>query len=49
VFGMLRYRTSPTSLNQIIGGDAAALTVVVPVTVAVGVLAVRGHPAAPVP
>jgi hypothetical protein len=48
VFGVLRYRISPTSLNQIIGGDAAALTVVAPITVAVAVLAIRGHPAAPV-
>jgi hypothetical protein len=48
VSGVLRYRTSPTSLNQIIGGDAAALAVVAPAAVAVGVLALRGHPAAPV-
>jgi hypothetical protein len=48
IFGVLRYRISATSLNQIIGSDAAALTVVVPVTVAVAVLAIRGHPAAPV-
>ncbi|MEU8655375.1 nitroreductase/quinone reductase family protein [Actinoplanes philippinensis] len=48
VSGVLRYRTSPTSLNQIIGGDAAALAVVAPATVAVGVLALRGHRAAPV-
>ncbi|SCE66922.1 hypothetical protein GA0070607_0176 [Micromonospora coriariae] len=48
VFGVLRYRTSATSMNQIIGGDAAALIVVAPVTVAVGVLAIRRHPAAPV-
>jgi hypothetical protein len=48
VFGLLRYRISATSLNQIIGGDAAALTVVVPVSVAVGLLAIRGHPATPV-
>jgi hypothetical protein len=47
MFGELRYRISATSLNQIIGGDATALSVVVPVTVAVGVLALRGHPAAP--
>lgn len=46
VSGVLRYRTSPTSLHQIIGGDAAALAVVAPATVAVGVLAIRGHPAA---
>ncbi|MEV4280058.1 nitroreductase/quinone reductase family protein [Actinoplanes xinjiangensis] len=48
VSGVLRYRTSPTSLNQIIGGDAAALAVVAPVTITVGILALRGHPAAPV-
>jgi hypothetical protein len=48
MFDVVRYRISPTSLNQIIGGDAAALTVVAPITVAVGVLAIRGHPAAPV-
>lgn len=48
VSGVLRYRTSPTSLNQIIGGDAATLAVVAPATVAVGVLALRGHRAAPV-
>lgn len=48
VLGVLRYRISATSLNQIIGGDAAALTVVAPVTVIVGALAIRGHPAAPV-
>ncbi|MGX6607086.1 hypothetical protein ACWKSP_33930 [Micromonosporaceae bacterium Da 78-11] len=48
LFGVLRYRISATSLNQVIGGDAAALIVVVPVTVAVGVMALRGHPAAPV-
>ena len=44
VFDVLRYRISTTSLNQIIGADAAALTVVVPVTVAVAVLAIRGRP-----
>jgi len=48
VFGVLRYRTSATSMNQIIGGDAAALLVVAPVSVVVGVLAIRRHPAAPV-
>jgi hypothetical protein len=48
LLGVLRYRISATSVNQIIGSDAAALTVVVPVTVAVAVLAIRGHPAAPV-
>src|SRR5262245_16695442 len=45
---VIHYRTSPTTLNQVIGGDAAAFLVVAPVTVLVGVLALRGHPAAPV-
>jgi hypothetical protein len=48
VLDVLRYRTSATSMNQIVGGDAAALFVVVPVTVAVAAYALRGHPAAPV-
>ncbi|HEY0001785.1 MAG TPA: hypothetical protein VGB74_15115 [Actinoplanes sp.] len=48
VLEVIHYRISATSLNQIIGGDAAALTVVAPITVAVGVLAIRGHPAAAV-
>jgi hypothetical protein len=48
VFDVLRYRISNTSLNQIVGGDATALAVVAPITVAVGVLAIRSHPAAPV-
>jgi hypothetical protein len=45
---VIHYRTSPTTLNQVIGGDAAAFLVVAPVTVAVGILALRRHPAAPV-
>ncbi|GIF18834.1 hypothetical protein BJ973_005879 [Actinoplanes tereljensis] len=36
LLGVLRYRISATSLNQIVGSDAAALVVVVPVTVAIG-------------
>jgi hypothetical protein len=48
VFDLLRYRTSATSMNQILGGDAAALVVVAPVSIAAGVLALRKHPAAPV-
>ena len=44
VLDVLRYRISATSLNQIIGGEAAALTVVVPVIVAVGVLADPSSP-----
>jgi hypothetical protein len=48
VTDVIHYRTSDTTLNQIVGGDAAALVIVAPFTVAVGVLALRGHPAAPV-
>lgn len=48
VTGVIRYRTSDTTLNQVMGGDAAALVVVAPLCVLVGVLALRGHPAAPV-
>lgn len=47
VTGIIRYRTSATTLNQITGGDAAALVVVAPICLLVGILALRGHPAAP--
>jgi len=43
----MRYRTSATTLNQLLGSDAAALFVVVPITVAAAVLAFRRHPVAP--
>ena len=45
---VIHFRTSVSGLNQIRGGDLAALVVVVPVCFAVGWLARRGHPAAPV-
>jgi hypothetical protein len=45
--GLMRYRTSATTLNQLLGSDAAALFVVVPITVAAAVLAFRRHPVAP--
>jgi hypothetical protein len=45
--GAIRYRTSPTTLNQIVGGDLAILVVVAPFTAAVAVLALRGLRAAP--
>lgn len=47
VTGVIRYHTSDTTLNQVIGGDAAALLLIAPACVAIGVLALRGHPAAP--
>jgi hypothetical protein len=44
--GVLRYHTSETTLNQLMGADAAALVVVAPYCLFVGVLALRGHAAA---
>jgi len=46
--GVLVYRTSPTTLNQLEGSDAAALLVIAPLTVLAAVLAWRRHPAGPV-
>lgn len=47
-FGVLEHRTSDTTLNQLLGADAAGLVLVAPSSIAVGVLAWRRHPAAPV-
>jgi hypothetical protein len=47
VLGLLQYRTSTTTLNQLEGSDAAVLLVVAPVTLVVALLAARRHPAAP--
>lgn len=44
----LTYRTSATTLNQIIGGDLAGLVVVAPTALAAAVLVLRRHPAGPV-
>lgn len=46
--GVLRYRTSDTTVNQIVGGDLAGLAVVAPTALAAGVLLWRGHRAGPV-
>lgn len=43
VLGVIRYRTSPTSMNQIVGSDAAGLFLVAPFSVAVGVLVLTGR------
>ena len=45
--GVMRYRTSPTTLNQLVGSDAAALVVVAPLTLVVAGLAARRHPVEP--
>jgi hypothetical protein len=47
VLGLLQYRTSPTTLNQLEGSDAAVLFVLAPVTLVGAWLAARGHRAAP--
>lgn len=48
ILDVIHFRTSVSGLNQVRGGDLAALVVVAPVCAAVGLLAWRGHPAAPV-
>jgi hypothetical protein len=45
--GVMTYRTSPTTLNQLRGSDAAALFLVAPSALAAAALAWRRHPAAP--
>lgn len=44
---LMRYRTSDTTLNQLLGSDAAALVVVAPLALAAALLALRRHPVAP--
>ncbi len=41
--GVLEYHIAEDVANQVIGGDAAALALVVPVSVLAGILAWRGH------
>ncbi|MCW2812334.1 MAG: hypothetical protein JWP61_2792 [Friedmanniella sp.] len=48
VLDIIHFRTSASGLNQVRGGDLAALFVVAPACFAVAVLAWRAHPAAPV-
>jgi hypothetical protein len=48
VLDVIHFRTSISGLNQIRGGDLAALFVVAPSCFAIARLAWRGHPAAPV-
>jgi hypothetical protein len=45
LLGLIRYRTSPTTLNQLLGSDAAALVAVAPLALAAAVLVTRRHPA----
>ncbi len=48
VLDVIHFRTSASGLNQVRGGDLAALVIVAPACMAVGWLAWRGHPAAAV-
>lgn len=45
VLDLMRYRTSATTLNQLLGSDAVALCVVAPLAVVSALLARRGDPA----
>ncbi len=45
---VIDHKVSDDMLNQVTGADAVSLFVVAPVTIAIGWLALRGHPAAPV-
>jgi hypothetical protein len=45
--GLMTYRTSSTTLNQLEGSDAATLFVIAPAALAAALLAARGHRAAP--
>lgn len=45
---VIRYHVSAGAADQVVGGDAAALVLVAPVSIAAGILTVRGHPARPV-
>lgn len=47
-FDVIRYRLSGLLRSQLIGADATTLIVVVPLCLIIGMLAVRGHRAAPV-
>jgi hypothetical protein len=48
ILDVIHFRTSTSGLNQVRGGDLAALIIVAPVCFVVARLAWRGHPAAPV-
>ena len=45
---IVRFHASQGAINQIMGGDVAALFLVAPVSILAGILALRGHRAAPV-
>jgi hypothetical protein len=47
VLGLMRYRTSPMTANQLLGSDAASLFVIAPLTLVAAFLAARRNPMAP--
>jgi hypothetical protein len=47
VLGLIEHRAEPSTVSQVVGGDAAALVVIAPVAIVAGVLALRRHRAAP--
>jgi hypothetical protein len=48
VAGLIRYHASQGALNQVAGGDVAALVLVAPISIVAGILVLRGHRAGPV-
>jgi hypothetical protein len=48
VFGIVEYHASPGAINQVRGGDAAALLLVAPLALLAGVLTLRGRLSGPV-
>jgi hypothetical protein len=48
MFGMIDYHASIGAIDQVRGGDAAALFLVAPLSIIAGILALLGHRAAPV-
>lgn len=45
--GLMQYRTSSTTLNQLLGADAATLLLIAPLALLAAVLVARGHRAGP--
>ncbi|HEY4606147.1 MAG TPA: hypothetical protein VIH55_00750, partial [Acidimicrobiia bacterium] len=48
LLGVIEYHASPGAIDQITGADVAALFLVAPLSIVAGILALRGHRAAPV-
>jgi hypothetical protein len=48
VFGIVEYHASPGAIDQVRGGDLAALLLVAPVALLAGIMTLRGHVSGPV-